>query len=232
MPAICTARAAKGKRFGCLVGQAGRVYGPAMDKTRRFRIPAWPVVLLLLAGGLVANLPRDWFEEKTPDERRAEVFSAFVNLSADPGRNRGQWTMDWLTWTGQLRKRREARLEHIHPALLNVFAERMEISVDTLSAYITDPLTRDPFDLSNNRFDAPFFAEHGSSQVWYWAFSAHDRPTESQQAAKMNHCGIWLVFWDMEDWFYAPVGRDDLNEALLTAFPDLGDIGARGLSRC
>ncbi|WP_428516199.1 hypothetical protein [Roseovarius sp.] len=199
-----------------------------MDDTRRFRIPLKPVLALLAAAAVAANLPASWFAEATPGDRRAEVFSAFANLSAAPGEGAFDFLGTVADLSGQEARVRQERRAHVLPGLLEAYAERIDMPADWLRGAVLDPDYAHPFDISLFGVTGPEFDGHGMEGPWHWGLAASGAQDLSPEKAPFGWCARWLVVWDDEDWFYAPVGTAALNDMLAEVAPDLANAAAEG----
>lgn len=203
-----------------------------MDETRRFRIPLIPALLLFAVAGFAANVPVSWFASTSAEERRAEVFSAFVNLTAEPGED-PLGLLDTVTrLSGQDARVRETRRAHILPGLLEAYAERIDMPIDWLRGAVLDPAYAHPFDITQFEVSEPEFARYGAGDAWRWGFAASGGKDLSPEDAALDWCARWLVVWDDNAWFYAPVGTDVLNEMLQAAAPNLADEPLTSLKGC
>ncbi|MGK7755086.1 MULTISPECIES: hypothetical protein [unclassified Roseovarius] len=200
-----------------------------MDETRRFRIPLKPVLALLVAAAVAVNLPASWFANETPEDRRAEVFSAFANLSAAPGEGAFAFLGTVSDLSGQEARVRQDRRAHVLPRLLEAYAGRIDMPVGWLRDAVLDPDYAHPFDISAFEVTGPEFARHGVEAPWHWGLAASGAQDLSPEKASLGWCARWLVVWDEADWFYAPVGTEALNEMLAEAAPELRDV-TRALS--
>lgn len=200
-----------------------------MDDTRRFRIPLKPVLALLAAAAVATNLPASWFAEVTPVDRRAEVFSAFANLSAAPGEGAFDFLGTVADLSGQEARVRRERRAHVLPGLLEAYAGRIDMPADWLRDAVLDPDYAHPFDISAFDVTGPEFGAHGAEGRWRWGLAASGAQDLSPGEAPVGWCARWLVVWDEAAWFYAPVGTEALDDMLAGAAPALGVV-ARDLS--
>ncbi len=200
-----------------------------MDEPRRFRIPLKPVLALLAAAAVAANLPASWFTEATAQDRRSEVFSAFANLSAAPGEGAFAFLGTVSDLSGQEARVRRDRRAHVLPGLLEAYAGRIDMPVGWLRDAVLDADYAHPFDISAFEVTGPEFAGHGVDASWRWGLAASGAQDLSPEDAPFGWCARWLVVWDATDWFYAPVGTEGLNDMLAEAAPELRDV-TRALS--
>lgn len=192
------------------------------------------LLALLVAAGLAANLPREWLFGQGEAERRSEVISAFLNLSVDPGAGGLSGVrMDWLVQARQLRERREARLAHVPEAVLAGYAEGLGRTEAEVRAVLTDPEQADPFEITGHDFGHVEDIAHGTQGPWRWGLVTAEREDEVEAPGQaMAGCGMWLVFWDEADWFYAPVGSGELNAVLEEAVPGLAGVAPGEAASC
>lgn len=195
-----------------------------MDETRRFRIPLKPVLALLVAAAVAANLPDSWFADETARDRRAEVFSAFANLSAAPGEGAFAFLGTVADLSGQEARVRRDRRAHVLPGLLEAYAGRIDMPADWLRDAVLDPDYAHPFDISAFEVTGPEFGGHGVEGPWHWGLAASGAGDLSPEEAPFGWCARWLVVWDDEDWFYAPLGTKALDAMLAEAAPGLGAV--------
>ncbi|MGK7652947.1 hypothetical protein ACSQ76_11195 [Roseovarius sp. B08] len=195
-----------------------------MDDTRRFRIPLKPVLLLFVVAAVAVNVPVSWFGERTEADRRAEVFSAFANLSAAPGEGDFAFLGMIADLSGQEARVRRDRRAHVLPGLLKAYADRIDMPADWLRDAVLDPDYAHPFDISRFNVTRPQFDAHGVEGSWHWGLAASGSRNLSPEAAPFGWCARWLVIWDEGGWFYAPVGTAALNEMLGEAAPELRDV--------
>lgn len=195
-----------------------------MEKARRFRIPLRPVLALLVAAAVAANLPASWFTEETAQDRRTEVFSAFANLSAAPGEGAFAFLGTVADLSGQEARVRRDRRAHVLPGLLEAYADRIDMPAGWLRDAVLDPDYAHPFDISVFEVTAPAFDRYGSQGDWQWGLAASGTEGLSPEDAVTNWCARWLVVWDDAEWFYAPVGTEVLEDMLAEAAPELAEI--------
>ncbi|QFT95887.1 hypothetical protein FIU85_01095 [Roseovarius sp. THAF8] len=195
-----------------------------MDDTRRFRIPLKPVLVLLVVAAVAANLPASWFTEETAQDRRAEVFSAFANLSAAPGEGAFAFLGTVADLSGQEARVRRERRDHVLPGLLEAYADRIDMPEDWMRDAVLDPDYAHPFDISAFEVTGPEFGGHGMEGPWHWGLAASGAEDLSPEDAPSGWCARWLVVWDNADWFYAPVGTEPLNDMLAEAAPELQGV--------
>lgn len=203
-----------------------------MEETRRFRIPVKPVLLLVVAAAIAANLPQEWIHRQTAEERQAEVFSDFVNLSAEPGQGEMAFLQSWASLSGQARRARKDRLEHIHPQVMARYAEHVGARLEDFSELLIAPEAPHPFDLSTAVYSEPEFAQHGTIGPWMWGVSQSGTEIISPGYTKVSWCAVWLVFWNADDWYYAPVGTAELDGLLVAAVPEMDGLLLADLPRC
>lgn len=190
------------------------------------------VIVAFCGAAIAANVPRSVIHGKTPDERRSEVFSAFVTLSAEPGTDAIPFMNDWADLTGQTKRMQLKRLEHIPPRLLAFYADQAGLTVAEMTASLSQPDAFNPFDTSGGVFDTPAFDLTGETQRWHWGVSEQSELRPAPDDANAALCRIWLVFWNDETWFFAPVGTVALNAALSDAVPDLAAVMFESLPQC
>ena len=82
--------------------------------------------------------------------------------------------------------------------------------------------------------DAPDFDHHGRDGAWFWGVWAPGRATVEGTEVVEPHqaCGIWLVLWNDAEWFYAPMGTEDLNRMAQRATQDLLAVPFADLPTC
>lgn len=192
---------------------------------------------LLAAAGVAAlavNLPSGWLDGQDEAARRSEVISEFLNLSVDPGAGgMAGVRMDWLVQSRQLRERREARLAHVPEPLLEGYAARMGMTDAAFRAVLIDPDRANAFEISGHDFGHVDDIEYGAAGPWRWGLVVAEREDEvDEPGPEMAGCGMWLVFWNDSDWFYAPVGSRELNAVLGEAVPALAGVPPGGVDRC
>lgn len=194
-------------------------------KNRRLSI----VALFFVLAGIAANVPRAWIYGVTPQERMSQVLSAFINLGSDPPESLVK--ADWLVRNERLRLLREKRLPHVPPALATVYATRLGLSEAAFSARLTDPVLSDPFETAQAALIMPHDAPHGQGADLSWSY-VRSVPSQDTAETLANGCGLWLVFWDMDDWFYAPIGTGRAERLLAEALPEQARVMLRDAPRC
>ncbi|WP_135505536.1 hypothetical protein [Roseovarius aestuariivivens] len=179
------------------------------------------LVVLLVVGlaAIAANMPRAWIFGQSIEERTSEVLSDFINLGSDPPES--PIKADWLVRNERLRLLRQERLEHIPPALLSVHADAEGMTPEAFRGRLIDPQRDDPFETTTAPLQLPKGAPHGQVAGFFWAHVKSGTETSNGDDAA---CENWLVVWDMEHWFYAPVGTSAFNGLLATALPELADV--------
>ena len=204
----------------------------AMEQTRRFRIPFKPVLLLIVVAAVAANVPKSWIYGQTPEQRRAEVFSDFVNLSAEPGQGELAFLQSWASISGQARRARKDRMEHVHPEVIAAYAARMEVSDESLRERMISPDITTPFDLATMNVSQPDFIQHAEVGKWSWGVAKDVAQRTPDDTSGELGCGVWFVFWDTEDWFYAPIGTVEADQLLVDSVPGVGRLPFMDLPRC
>jgi hypothetical protein len=171
-----------------------------------------------------ANLPGSALFSDRSSDRQSQVVSEFITLSAAPDDS----GLDFLSRNRTLRHNRKVRLEHLQPQLLTAFAVKMSVSADRLQSVLLDPNLTNAFDYTGVRFSKPATFHSGTSGTWNWVLAtqdpegASDDPEEAADCGLHGHCGLWMLYWDADTWFYAPVGHPDLENLLAQVEPDLG----------
>lgn len=186
---------------------------------RRWRYPLLAGFALL---AVFAGLPDPRSTDSGPAARRSEVVSAFFNLTVEPGSGGlAGVRLDWLVRNEWKRDRRRERLEHVHPDLLAAHARRRDMSPAAFRELLIDPTRPDPFDIAGAALEFPE-AEGQRAGDWAWI-----RVVETAPA-----CGQWLLFWNADAWYFAPVGASDLNDAFQAALPGLAHALPAALPDC
>ncbi|MFN3209610.1 MAG: hypothetical protein ACE369_11550 [Roseovarius sp.] len=206
-----------------------------MDAPRRFRLPLIPVLALFVVAAVAVNLPASWFPGgggAEEDARRAEVFSGFATLTADPGAGAFDFLETVAALSGQEARVRRDRRAHVLPGMLAAYAARIDMPADWMRDAVLDPDYAHPFDISDFDVTAPAFAGHGIAGGWRWGLAASGTKDLSPEGAPMGWCARWLVVWDAEAWFFAPVGTDALNAMLGQAAPELAEAARRDGGAC
>lgn len=194
-------------------------------KNRRLTI----VALFFVLAGIAANVPREWIYGVSPQERMSQVLSAFINLGSDPPESLVK--ADWLVRNERLRLLREKRLPHVPSALATVYANQLGLSEAAFRARLTDPVLSDPFETAQAALIMPQDAPHGQGKDLSWAYIRSVPPQDGTETTT-NGCGLWLVFWDMDDWFYAPIGTDRAERLLAKGLAAQARVMLRDAPRC
>lgn len=194
-------------------------------KNRRLVIFA----LVFALAGIAANVPCGWVHGVTPQERMSQVLSGFINLGSDPPESLIK--ADWLVRNERLRLLREQRLAHVPPALVRVYAAELGLTATALRARLTDPVKPDPFETAHAALILPQDAPHGQAADLSWAY-VRSAPLQDIAATAANECGLWLVFWGADDWFYAPIGTERAERLLRRAMPEQARAMLRDAPRC
>lgn len=195
-----------------------------MDQTRRFRIPLVPVLLLFAAAAVAVNVPAAWYGPPTEAARRAEVFSAFANLTAEPGEGGFAFTETVADLSGQTARVHRERRAHVLPGLLEAYADRIDMPADWLRGAVLDPDYAHPFDISTLKVSGPEFAAHGRQGRWHWGLAASGAENLAPGDADMAWCARWLLAWDEDLWVFAPVGTEALHGMLAKVAPELAEV--------
>lgn len=193
-------------------------------KTKRLMIVAIPLLLAAIA----ANVPRAWVFGLSEQERTSQVLSAFINLGSDPPENLVK--ADWLVRNERLKLLRERRLAHVPPELVTVHAADMGITEAALRRRLIDPVRDDPFETAHAALILPQDAPHGQEGGLFWAYVDSVPATDAPD--HRAGCGLWLVVWDMERWFYAPLGTARAERLLQAAMPARAPRFLREAPRC
>lgn len=191
-------------------------------KTRRLMI----VAIVLLLAAIAANVPRAWFFGVSAQERTSQVLSEFINLGSDPPESLIK--ADWLVRNERLKLLRERRLAHVPSDLITVYAEDLGITEAALRARLTDPLKDDPFETAHAALILPQDAPHGQNNALSWAYVASVLP----EGPAPQDCGLWLIVWDADGWFYAPLGTARAERLLQAAMPKRAPLFLQGAPRC
>ncbi|MEM9912179.1 MAG: hypothetical protein AAF922_15485 [Pseudomonadota bacterium] len=194
----------------------------------------WITIAMFCAAAVAANIPRSLVHGKSEHERRAEVFSAFIALSDTRGSDALPFLTDLASITGEARRMQEARLSHVSPQVLDLLAEKMDVTPQAYLNALRKGHVNDPFDHSGSVVTAPDFDHHGRDGPWYWGVWTHsdgnaDAPADGDAFA---WCRIWLVIWDDTTWFYSPMGTDVLNTIALNSAPGLMRVPFPQLPKC
>lgn len=186
-------------------------------------------IVAFCGAALAANIPRSVIHGKTDEERRAEVFSAFVALSDTRGAEALPFLSDLAALTGETRRMQQKRLDRVAPGVFDLLAEASGLPPEAYREALRAGRVPDPFDHSGRVIARPDFDPHGRDGPWFWGVwapeSRPDSPPDSQPEKAAGGtgpqtCGIWLVIWDEAQWFYAPMGTEELNRIALAATPD------------
>ncbi|MEO1139102.1 MAG: hypothetical protein AAFW87_06565 [Pseudomonadota bacterium] len=203
-----------------------------MEETRRFRLPLKPLLMAVVVAAVAANLPRGWFEEQTPATRRADVFSAFVNLSAAPGQGELTFLQSLSALTGQAKRAQKNRVARVHPEVLARYKARHEIFAMARGLPVQDVGESGSLDLAAVTVLQPDFAHHGQLATWSWGVAEGQptRPVTGQ--GELPGCGVAVVFWTAEEWYYAPIGLPEMDTILTEAVPEMAALPFAQLPRC
>lgn len=187
-------------------------------------------LIAFCGAALAANIPRSLIHGQTDEDRRAEVFSAFVALSDTRGSDAIPFLSGFADLTGQTTRMQKARLQHVSPDVLTLLAEAQNLSLQDYRQALLEGRVHDPFDHSGSVIDAPGFDSHGQDDAWFWGvWVDDDNPIETDT---LRFCRIWLVIWDQDAWFYAPMGTEDLNRIARAMTPDLVGVPFGRLPDC
>ncbi|MEM6577210.1 MAG: hypothetical protein AAF678_01840 [Pseudomonadota bacterium] len=187
------------------------------------------------SAAVAANIPRSLIHGKTPEERRSEVFSAFVALGDTRGAEVVPFLSDLAGITGETRRMQNARLARVAPQVLDLIAEEMDLGPDAYRQALREGSVYDPFDHSGSVIiTTPDFDHHGRDNAWSWGVWApsEDTADPGPETGALGACDIWLVIWNETQWLYAPMGTEVLNKIALAATPELMGVPFARLPTC
>ncbi len=187
-------------------------------RTKQQIIYAGLAVVIALAFA-VSLVQRD----QTRDRRATSAISEFIILSAAPD-PRG---VDFLSRARVQRENRAERLAHVQPGVIAAYARALGMAETALRFQIGDPDQTGPFDHTGIVFDTPSEFATGTAEKWTWARATEHAEIRASGGGELAACGrdtpcrAWVVYWDAQDWYYAPVGDAALMAALNEAVPAL-----------
>jgi hypothetical protein len=169
----------------------------------------------LVSGVALAALAVNFVQDRSPARAQA-VLSDFVNLGADPGAG-GIFRLDFLVSNAARAARREERLDHVHPMLLDAHAQGAGLTPEEMRRRINDPNVIDPFDITGLTPPDPGALQIIEAGNWNAMLLPGNAPGQAAE---------WLLYFNDNEWFYAPLATDADRAALSIAHPGLGALAS------
>ncbi len=175
-----------------------------------------------VAAAFAANLPNSVLFAPSGKARKSQVISEFINLSAAPSELR----IDFLNRQRLQRMNHETRLAHIQPGLIAQTALATDLTVEEVRIQLSNPDVTSAFDHTGVMFDPPNNFISGQTGPWTWALVTQraEDAVDRTDCGLTAHCGVWLLYWTQDQWFYSPVGHPDLNAILVSGAPELEPV--------